>query len=313
VFIKRIVLISGFLGIFLGGCSSKNNPTQSPVEKSGSISFRISIAADSPFKKIAKKAELNISAPDMITITKLLEIKDSTIEGTVNNIPSGKERKFEVRVFDSTGTERYKGSVSGNIKADSTVSITLPISRIVGSATINGTVNEVPPSWTIFDGFEDSTLNSKWKPYAGSAGKLSIAKYHTGTKSFEVTFSDFKYIFDKPLTNGQISWWYYDNSGTPWSYFYILTDTSKTDLTLDNLYMNTQNASQYYFQFKANNITTINRVPGWRNFTATISAGTLVFAVDGQTGITVNGSAPVIGFQIAGGIMDDFSVESNSN
>jgi Concanavalin A-like lectin/glucanases superfamily len=138
---KKIFLLSSLLGIF--GCSSKNDPISTSTNQHGSISFRVSIGADSPFKKIAKSADLNISGPDMLTMIKPLQIKDSTIEGKIDNIPSGINRKFEIRVYDSAGTERYRGSISANIKGDSTVAITLPISRVVGSAIINGTIDEV--------------------------------------------------------------------------------------------------------------------------------------------------------------------------
>ncbi len=140
--LKKIALFGAAVGLF--GCLSKDAPDapKGNAGVGGSISFHIAIAADSPFKSLAKTAELDISAPDMSTIRHGLQINDSSVEGKVDNIPAGPNRNFLVKVFDSAGSECYRGSAIGNIHGDSTALITVRISRIDGSAIINGTIDE---------------------------------------------------------------------------------------------------------------------------------------------------------------------------
>lgn len=194
MFYYRIMaLVSVFLAVFLGGCISTRNPA-SESESSGSASFRISISPDSPFKRIARSAEILISSPDMATIAKPLEIMDSTIEGKVDNIPAGKDRRFEVKVYDSTGTERYRGSASGAIKAYSVVSISLPIIRIVGSAVINGTIIESgiemnDSSTTALFEFDEGTGSTTSDAKNGIIGTLHNTTWTGNGTGFGVTFN----------------------------------------------------------------------------------------------------------------------------
>lgn len=305
-FLKRLCSISV---LFVFACTS-NHPTSPTKEGNGAIAFQISFQSNSSFKLIADSAVLTISASDMATISKKLTIGDSTIADKVIGIPSGPKRLLQLKVYDSTGTVRYSGSETTNIIADSTLSVSMDINRLVGSLIINGSINE-SAAWTVADGFEDTVLSPKWVKYSSSIGALTTSKYHSGAKAFEVTHSDFKYTFDTPIKEGQISWWYYDNSGTPYSYFYILSDTSKADLTVDNVHLVTNNSSTYSFYYKTLGYkNTINRVTGWRHFVATISGGVVSISVDGQIGITANIGSPVIAFQVAGAIMDDFSATS---
>ena len=168
--------------------------------------------------------------------------------------------------------------------------------------------------WSLFDGFEDGPLSPKWAPYPSSIGAISTEKAHSGIHSFKTTFSDFKYTFDKSITNGKISWWYYDNSGTPWSYFFILTDTSTGDLGDHNVHVVTNLASTYsFYHFSTGYKNDVSRATGWRNFVATVANGKISIAVDGQVGITINDVKPVIAFQIAGAVIDDFNVLSNTD
>ncbi|MDQ3001845.1 MAG: LamG domain-containing protein [Fibrobacterota bacterium] len=115
-----------------------------PTEGNGSISFSFGFEAASPFKAIAKSADIMISAPDMVTMNRTLEIKDSTIEGTVTGIPAGKNRTFELQVYDSAGNVRYRGNSKANINVNSLVAVKITVHRLLGSAVINGNVVEAP-------------------------------------------------------------------------------------------------------------------------------------------------------------------------
>lgn len=252
----------------------------------------------------------------MKDITAPLVITDSSIQGSIHNVPAGKARNIEVVVYDSAKTAIYRGFTIADIIPDTTNSVSIIINRIVGLLNINGTILESPADgWSESDEFESGALSSKWRPYSASIGDITGERAHTGTHAFKVSYSDFIYSFQKPITNGKISWWYWDNSGTPWTYLYILTDTTKVDKTLDNLHMVTNLAASYGFYHYSNvgPLYSIARTAGWRQFTATIANGKISMAVDGVVGITVDESKPVIAFQVAGAIIDDFNVVSNTN
>ena len=310
IFIASIVAITGCI------FATSDTPAKSSG-KTGNASLQIAVTASGPFATLADSIVLTISASDMPTITKQLTLTGDAITGLIEGIPAGANRLFEVKVFDSTGTLQYQGSTTATVTAGGNVSVSISIVRIVGSANINGQVIELPTvGWTVFDGFEGATLDAKWKPYSGTVGGLTTTQKHSGLKALQVTFSDYKYTFSKPITNGQISWWYYDQGGT---YLYILTDTSKSDLTVDNLHMTTVQpaglaSNRYNFYYKVGGYQqAITRSSGWKHMVVTIGGGQIKWELDGVTGITISQPLPVIGFQVAGAIIDDFYAVSNTD
>ncbi|MEO6098514.1 MAG: LamG domain-containing protein [Fibrobacteria bacterium] len=124
------------------GCVNDNAPLTPAANGNGAISFRILIAADSPFRKIARSAELEVTGPEMNPIRQALRITDSTVEGKVEGIAAGPDRNFLATVFDSAGSECYRGSAKGDIRKDSTTRINLKLSRNTGTAIINGSIDE---------------------------------------------------------------------------------------------------------------------------------------------------------------------------
>jgi hypothetical protein len=180
----------------LSGCLSNQDSGAPVAEATGSLSFRIAIAPNSPFKAIAKKAEVEISAPDMASLTRPLQINDSAIEGKVDNIPVGENRAFQVHVYDATDKECYRGSAVAKIKSDSVAIVKIQVNRVVGSAVINGTVNDggedtaaaaspfTRDSSTIFlADFNDNLLDR----VSGKSGTLAGGKFAAGVygKSLE--------------------------------------------------------------------------------------------------------------------------------
>lgn len=150
--------------ILLLGCKNPQEAIVNPqIHGSGVAMIKISAVANSPFHRIARGAMLTISAPDMLTMTDSLSVTDSSVQGTINGIPAGKHRFFQVIVFDSTETTQYTGSVYSDVIADSMVSVTLSIIRVGGGAIINGTVIEGPN--TI-----DSGLTAYWS-FDSAAGQ----------------------------------------------------------------------------------------------------------------------------------------------
>lgn len=294
-------------------CCSKSSPTAVTTQvKVGAISVRIS-SGFYPFKNLAKSATIKIYASDFSEINAGLNLTDSTVSGQIENIPAGKARIIDIAILDSTKTEVYKGTAIVDIKSDTLNKVTITLNRVIGSLNVTGNIVEAPVSgWSIYDGFETGALSANWKPYPGTIGSIITDRVHSGKYALKVTYSDYRYTFEKPLSSGKISWWYYDNSGTPWSYFFILTDTSKSDLTLDNVHVVTNIPATYSFYHTSLGYKNdISRTAGWKNFVATVSNSKISIAVDGQVGITISEVKPIIGFDLAGAIIDDFSVLSN--
>jgi hypothetical protein len=123
-------------------CSTPQTVSVQPNANSGIALLKIAVIPNSPFQKIAKTAILTISASDMLSMTKSLTITDSSVEGKVSGIPVGKNRLFEVSVFDSLDTLQYQGSATSDVISDSMVTVFISVKRITSSANINGNIIE---------------------------------------------------------------------------------------------------------------------------------------------------------------------------
>lgn len=134
------------------GCGHLNQITEPVNSGKGIAMLNISAAAGVPFKMLAKKATLSISANDMITMTNLLTITDSSVVGTITGIPAGKSRLFTVSIYDSFDTLQYRGSSIANVIVDSTIKVSINVVRISGNATINGNIFESQDSVKDMDG-----------------------------------------------------------------------------------------------------------------------------------------------------------------
>jgi uncharacterized protein (TIGR02145 family) len=139
-YLKLLPLPLALLFVMVAGCGN-NSQVSEPVDNGKGIALlKITAAASSPFRALAKKATLTISAADMLTMTKTLTITDSSVEGAITGIPAGKNRLFAVAVYDSLDTLEYRGSSTAAVIADSTVKISINVIRVSGNAIINGTI-----------------------------------------------------------------------------------------------------------------------------------------------------------------------------
>jgi hypothetical protein len=141
---KRVATVLTVAGVvlasLLSNCTDHQWVMDSQKKGEGVALLKISILPNSPFSRLAKTAVLIISAPDMLTMTKTLTITDSSVQGTIDNIPAGKHRLFEALVYDSTEVVQYRGSAYADVMADSTVRVSISIIRVGGKAIINGAI-----------------------------------------------------------------------------------------------------------------------------------------------------------------------------
>ena len=151
-------MISIFAAFCFFGCLGKD-PASPTGKAPGSLSLKIQVGAASPFKTIARTGDITVSAADMDPIVASLVIKDSTVEGKVGGIPSGRGRSIVVKVYDSAGTVRYQGSATADIIADAEASVSVTLVRKTGSVVVGGTVSET-----------DTTLSTPW----GAATRLTV-------------------------------------------------------------------------------------------------------------------------------------------
>ena len=127
--------------MFVVGCSSVNNPV-SVKGGYGSASIMVQAPAGSPFSKVARKAVISITANDMSASSKELTVSANAVKGVVNNIPSGKNRKFDIEILDSGSVVKYHGSATADVPTDQTVSVPITLVRTSGNAVINGVIVE---------------------------------------------------------------------------------------------------------------------------------------------------------------------------
>jgi hypothetical protein len=143
VLLNRFNVIGWVFGIMiLSGCNQTVSIDDDSLSETSAVLFKISAVSNSPFAKLAKKANLTITASDMISMTRTLTITATGIEGTVAGIPSGKGRLFSVTVYDSLDSLQYTGSATSDLPRGATVNVPINIKRVTTNAVINGTVTE---------------------------------------------------------------------------------------------------------------------------------------------------------------------------
>lgn len=163
---------------FVVGCSRIDNALAPQETGTGIALLKILAAPNTPFSRIAHTATATVSASDMLTITSNLTVTDSSVEGTIIGIPAGKNRLFFVAVYDSLDTLQYRGSATSDVQADTSVVVALSVSRVSGSAIINGTVNEgdsIPTTGLIaYYPFNGNPNDASGHGYNGTASNVTL-------------------------------------------------------------------------------------------------------------------------------------------
>jgi formylglycine-generating enzyme required for sulfatase activity len=152
--------------------------------------------AGTPFSNIAKRSVLTISASDMYTMSRTLTTTDSSIAGTVADIPAGNARTFTISVFDSLGKVQYAGTTAADVIADSTVFVNIAIIRDSIAANFDRVMKRLVmvsiPGGTFQMG---DTLQSSW-PYAPSEPIHEVTISSFRMSNTEVTQELYSAIMD---------------------------------------------------------------------------------------------------------------------
>jgi hypothetical protein len=136
-----IVLVVSF---YFFGCDKNPSTLSQSTANRGALTVSLVAAQGSPFRTIAKSALARISAPDMDTIKQALTISDSSVSGTVDNIPTGDNRKFEIFVYDSAKTIRYYGSAYTGVYGGQETFVYLVLKPYygTGNAYLSGSIED---------------------------------------------------------------------------------------------------------------------------------------------------------------------------
>lgn len=143
---RLIAILILITTLFFIGCERSGNITAPQTNNEGSsISFYFEkpTALDS----LVVFAEAMVSAPDMDTILVELAVHPNSVEGTIDNIPAGPHRKFEISTYDADTSLTYYGHAFSDVPAGQviTVSITLYPVNHNGTVIIVGTFAPFPP------------------------------------------------------------------------------------------------------------------------------------------------------------------------
>jgi len=93
-------------------------------------------------------AKAVVSAPDMDTISVELTVSATTVTGTIENIPAGQNRHFEVFVYDEDTTLTYYGDAFADVAANTVLTLQITLYPVNGTGTviIIGIFSNFPPS-----------------------------------------------------------------------------------------------------------------------------------------------------------------------
>jgi len=195
--ITKYLSVFSVLFLFMVSCSLPINP----VDRGGygSANIKVRAPAGSPFAQVARKAIISITANDMSSSSKELSVSSNAVEGVVNNIPSGKNRKFDIQVLDSNSDVKYRGSATADVPSDQTVAVPITLTRTQGNAVINGTIVDSIPVQL------DSNVVALFKCNEGS-GTILFDSVNGNDTAYDVSWAGTAMNFQNSyvqITNGE--------------------------------------------------------------------------------------------------------------
>ncbi len=143
-FLPLFTLIIGLMLIL--NCGSEiTTPNENPQSEE-TVSVQFSFTKPAQIAHLVNSGIAVVSASDMDSIVKELIVTDSSVNGLIEEIPAGSDRKFEVFIYDANEVLTYAGEVYSNIDAGVvvTLNITLYPVNTTGTAIIIGTFASDP-------------------------------------------------------------------------------------------------------------------------------------------------------------------------
>jgi hypothetical protein len=119
---KRLALLLLSLALALSGCR--------PEEPAGSAQFSVTLPQALASAQAVSRVTVIISGADMPSMSTELARTGSLWGGVISNIPTGSNRTFLARAFDSSNNAIFEGSTSGvTISANQTTLVAITLQR----------------------------------------------------------------------------------------------------------------------------------------------------------------------------------------
>ena len=129
----KSILVVAALGLVLAGCIQNEEDLASSVSFDGQV-LSVSVALPSGSAEISG-ALIRVSAPDMVTIEKVLQFDGTRVHGAIENVPLGKQRHIEIVVTDPNGSPLYYGDGYSDLLTGGTVDVVIQLKP--AAATLN--------------------------------------------------------------------------------------------------------------------------------------------------------------------------------
>jgi len=143
---KTVFLLFIFFILLFTACEKGTfiDPQNDETEETASVSFNFPIPQSISSQVVF--AEAMVSAADMDTIVAELTVMPNNVKGTINKIPAGLNRKFEVSTYDSDSSLTYYGFAFSHVAAGAiqTLQITLYPVDSTGTVIITGVFAPFP-------------------------------------------------------------------------------------------------------------------------------------------------------------------------
>lgn len=140
----------------------KNQPTQSPSSlpdnrEQTNAFFKFQIPPE--IQHLVCSALAQVTAPDMDTLKTALNVTETYVEGVIENIPVGRNRFFEIFVYDRNSTLTYYGSKYSDISVGKAVQVEIILRRAsdTGTAVIIGYFENQDKGKIVYSTFDFQT------------------------------------------------------------------------------------------------------------------------------------------------------------
>jgi Tol biopolymer transport system component len=134
--------------ILFNTCSTKKSITSPSQQQQEFASTSLYFYKPAFVDSLVTSANVLISASDMDTIQSSLNVTDTSVFGTVENIPAGLNRKFEVFCYDNSLNLTYYGHTISDVAANAVLTLDIVLYPVnhTGTVIINGTFSAFPQS-----------------------------------------------------------------------------------------------------------------------------------------------------------------------
>jgi len=141
---KYSVMLMIFTIFFFSACQ-KDDPVSSNTEdKAASVNMYFQKPPEIAY--LVSSAEVIVSAGGMDSIMVPLTVTEEEVYGTIEKIPAGMNRKFEVFTYDAQGINSYYGHTTSDIPAGETIYLNIVLYPVeqTGTVIISGTFSDYP-------------------------------------------------------------------------------------------------------------------------------------------------------------------------